>query len=120
MLDTACSKILDKPNNKRIERWPDVIAIGTAKCGTGSLSFIDCHPNVVFRVFESDFFMRINDTLDQYEIPQAAVDEILIDKSPEYLTGPPKELFHRASRMKLMNPELKIIIFVCDPVKRFD
>ena len=122
VFDTACSKISSNPNNKRIERWPDVIAIGTAKCGTGSLSFIDCHPNVVFREYEADFFMYSDDhqNLHEYEIPHAAVDEILIEKSPQYLYGTVEKLRHRAQRMIQMNPDLKILIFVCDPVKRYN
>jgi len=34
-----------------------VIAIGTGKCGTGSLEFIDCHPDVVFRNWEPIFYL---------------------------------------------------------------
>lgn len=97
-----------------------MIAIGTAKCGTGSLAFIDCHPNVVFREFEPDFFLfdDAHQTLDRYEIPKAAIDEILIEKSPEYLSGTNANFRHRANRMLFLNPDLKILIFVCDPVKR--
>ena len=29
---------------------PDVIGIGFAKCGTGALAFLDCHPSAVFRL----------------------------------------------------------------------
>ena len=35
---------------------PDAIGIGIGKAGTGSLAFLDCHPNVVFRAYEPDVY----------------------------------------------------------------
>ena len=50
--DTACPyQIRDNliPNRKYKRRHPDAIGIGVGKSGTGTLSFLDCHPNLVFR-----------------------------------------------------------------------
>ena len=47
--DTACPVNIKSSALKRERRFPDAIGIGAAKCGTGSLMFLDCHPNIVFR-----------------------------------------------------------------------
>ena len=51
-LDTSCPLRLKKRMKHRVEKWPNVISIGFGKCGTGSLAFIDCHPDLVFRAVE--------------------------------------------------------------------
>lgn len=53
--DTACPKTL-KSTTGRIQRYPDVIGIGFAKCGTSTLGFIDCHSKMVFREAEPMYF----------------------------------------------------------------
>ena len=40
----------------KIRRVPSAIGIGMAKCGTGTLGFLDCHPNIVFRGTEPRYF----------------------------------------------------------------
>jgi len=79
-----------------VKRWPDAIAIGTAKCGTGSLTFIDCHPEITFRHYEPDFYNVIRPkaarSLAKYKIPKVLPDEYLIEKSPEYMNGSPKKV----------------------------
>ena len=56
--DTGCPvQIRNFTNTKpKKKRWPDAIGIGFAKCGTGSLAFLDCHPSIVFRKNEPNFF----------------------------------------------------------------
>ena len=64
--------------------------IGFAKCGTGALAFLDCHSNIVTRSAEPVFFNSYNRYragLSEYAIPDAATDEILIEKTPDYLLG---------------------------------
>ena len=56
--------------------------------------------------------------LSQYKIPLAYDEEILIEKSPLYTRGGLKELENRAKNMKKTIPNLKILVFVCHPVKR--
>ena len=53
--DTACP-LTRVPITKRKERFPDVIAIGAPKCGTGTLAFFDCHSSIVFRESEPAYF----------------------------------------------------------------
>ena len=50
--DTACPLRLKNRQSSRIDKWPNVITIGFGKCGTGSLAFIDCHSDIVFRLVE--------------------------------------------------------------------
>jgi len=40
----SCPYVIRSSNLTQRFRAPDVIGIGIAKCGTGSLSFLDCHP----------------------------------------------------------------------------
>ena len=51
--DTSCPIKIKESKMERKHRIPDAIGIGVAKCGTGSLMFLDCHPNVVFRDMEA-------------------------------------------------------------------
>lgn len=42
--DTACLKTPNSRFDKKlIEKWPDAVGIGFPKCGTSTLSFLDCH-----------------------------------------------------------------------------
>ena len=61
--DTACLAVLRTSNLQRERRLPgsqvvnlsgamiflDFVAVGYQKCGTETLSFLDCHPNIVYR-----------------------------------------------------------------------
>jgi len=42
--DTSCP--LAQNEEGRIDKMPNLIAVGFAKCGTGSLSFLDCHSQI--------------------------------------------------------------------------
>lgn len=42
--DTSCP--LAQNEKGRIDKMPNLIAVGFAKCGTGSLSFLDCHSQI--------------------------------------------------------------------------
>ena len=43
-IHNSCPYFIRSSNLTQRFRAPDVIGIGIAKCGTGSLSFLDCHP----------------------------------------------------------------------------
>ena len=45
---TTCPMVIRK-ETEQVHRLPDVIVIGFEKCGTGTVSFLDCHPDVVYR-----------------------------------------------------------------------
>ena len=110
-----------------------------AKCGTGTLGFLDCHPNIAFRGTEPRYFLEdsVNMAIIQAwrrgdksklhilrhrytnRLPRAARDEFLIEKSPQYIGGGTYDgMVKRAWAMKIMNPNLKIVIVTCDPVKQ--
>ena len=57
-----------------------MVGIGFPKCGTGSLAFFDCHPKIVFREAEPDFWdrRRTSYELKDYILPNASSAEILI------------------------------------------
>ena len=46
---TTCPMVIRKETEEQVHRLPDVIVIGFEKCGTGTVSFLDCHPDVVYR-----------------------------------------------------------------------
>ena len=133
LLYTACPAIIRKSKLDRVHRLPDVISIGYDKCGTETLSFLDCHPSIVYRAFEFDFFnnetiidgiiaAKKNKTrLDQYatlyaaHLPQAAADEILIDKNPNYSKGNSEFIRKISKAIKILIPNVKIIATACDP-----
>ena len=56
--ETTCPYQVSKSKLPRVNRLPDAIAIGAAKGGTGSLSFLDCHPDIRFRLYEPDAYPR--------------------------------------------------------------
>ena len=55
----------------------------------------------------------------RYPVPEAAFDEILIEKTPDYSGGGQSALKDRAEFMKkTMGEDTKIIVFLCDPALR--
>ena len=57
-------------------------------------------------------------TLRTYNIPRATLEEVLIEKSPPYAQGDTRSLLEKAHLMQKKIPNVKIIAFVCDPIKR--
>ena len=47
-----------------------------------------------------------------YNIPKAYEDEILMEKSPEYMEGRLSDLENRANNMKRTVPNLKFLVFL--------
>jgi hypothetical protein len=103
---------------KLTQKLPSALIIGAAKCGTGTLlDFITIHPQVV-GYNELHFFSRdwhYNKGKDWYrtEMPFSNENQITIEKSPTYLTD-----INSSERAYEMNPQMKIILIVCDPVVR--
>jgi len=134
--DTSCPvQIRDYPKlDPPIKRWPDAIGFGFGKCGTGALAFLDCHPKIVFRTQEPHFFNddrtkrflsspgqdHTPEMLEKYLIPKASKSEFLIEKTPMYAQTK-HSIQNVRQRLVLINktiPNVKIFMFLCDPVKR--
>ena len=60
---------------------------------------------------------KIEELRDYYmeSLPLVAPDEILIDKNSEYVVGHENHVEDIAKAIKIINPNIKIITFVCDP-----
>ena len=121
-LNTACpltSKYrLSQPLQ---QRWPDAIGIGFPKCSTSATSFIDCHSKFVYRNGEPYFWTdpnKMKSGLTEYPLPEAAFNEILIEKTPDYTLGEATTLKYRAEKIKKHIPNVKLIVFLCDPAQR--
>ncbi|CBY14729.1 unnamed protein product [Oikopleura dioica] len=107
---------------------PNLIAVGFAKCGTGSLSFLDCHSQIVFRFVESYFFMNarklkndklnVKNALSLYNLPKARKSEVLLEKTPAYMNGKATNLKDRFQLMEEFSPGVKILVLLCDPLHR--
>ena len=87
----------------------------------------------IFRAWESPIFTnktfrnfvlaakkhpkKLNELREEYmaTLPLVAPDEILIDKNSEYIVGPENHVKDIAKAIKIINPKIKIITFVCDP-----
>jgi len=121
--DTACPVTRVK-NKNRVKRWPDIIGVGFPKCGTGTLAFLDCHDDIVFREAEGMLWHKYDEetcspSLRKYAVPNASNDEVLIEKTPQIISGNYSQLLGRAKCIKKINPNVKILAMICDPVKRF-
>ena len=118
---TACP-IQTSAGDKDItgKRYPDFITIGVAKAGTSTMSFLDCHPMITYRDYETNFFTPpASSHLENYLIPIVSEDSILIEKSPSYSTGINiGDLNIIARNIKTANPSVKIILMIEDPIQR--
>ena len=57
--------------------------------------------------------------LSTYAVPEADINEILIEKTPEIINGGYEMLKQRAQTMKETMKGVKLLVMLCDPVKRF-
>lgn len=66
---------------------PKAIGIGTAKSGTGTLAFLDCHPDIVYKDREPEAYplhpMDWTDLIYPF-LPNVTQNEFLIEKTPAY------------------------------------
>ena len=94
------------------------------------MAFFDCHRKIVFREAEGNLWSHvgdqhqsINDTwlpeLSAYAVPMASPDEILIEKTPHIISRGYEKLKYRAELMKKTMKDVKILVMLCDPIKRF-
>ncbi|CAH1790721.1 unnamed protein product [Owenia fusiformis] len=110
------------PPDERVQKLPGVINIGIQKCGTGALNtYLRIHPQLRVREGEVHFFdKKINHSapfkqeIQRYlkMLPVAFPNETVFEKTPAYFDlADPYDLFR-------MNSALKVILLVCDPVRR--
>ena len=96
---------------------PKAIIIGCSKCGSRALlDFLDIHPDIETAGSEKDFFNRhYNLGLSWYEnsMPLTFESQLAVEKSPDYFE-------HRLvpERIYQMNRTIKLIVVVCEPIKR--
>ena len=89
------------------------------------MAFFDCHRKIVFREAEGNLWSHIeskNGTqpeLSDYAIPMASEDEILIEKTPHIINRGYDLLKYRAELMKKTIEGVKVLVMLCDPIKRF-
>ena len=89
------------------------------------MAFFDCHRKIVFREAEGNFWSHIEQKngeqpqLSAYAIPLAGEDEILIEKTPHIISRGYDLLKYRAELMKETIKGVKVLVMLCDPVKRF-
>ncbi|KAH7714187.1 sulfotransferase domain-containing protein [Aphelenchoides avenae] len=114
----------DIPNLNRLKRdktrrLPSAIIIGVRKGGTRALlDALSLHPNVRAARREIHFFDQ-NDTYQlgsewyRQQMPYSNAGQITIEKSPGYITSP-----LAAKRVYDVNPDMKLIVIVRDPVVR--
>ena len=102
------------------KKLPTAIIIGVAKCATAALlEFIAAHPNVVgdgykeIYYFSSDRNYRKGNEWYREQMPYSNENQITIEKTPPYFTDSKSP-----ERVFALNPNMKIIAIVCDPVVR--
>ena len=121
IMETACPIQTSYGNmDQKSKRYPDFITIGVAKAGTSTMSFLDCHPKISYRDYETNFFTPpVSSHLENYLIPIASGDAIIIEKSPSYSTATNiGDLSVIAKNIKTANPSVKIILMIDDPIQR--
>ena len=109
---------LNKGTGNCPKRAPDVLITGASKCGTGALStFLSYHPDIaVDAVAELKFFASNYESgFNWYlrHLPCSRPDQVVIERSADYFYKP--EVPDRVWRM---NPTTKMILCVCEPVRR--
>ncbi|CAH1795118.1 unnamed protein product [Owenia fusiformis] len=99
-----------------MKRPPDIIIIGVQKCGTAVLrSMLAMHPTIAAQRKEAHFFNRsYREGVPYYleQLPCSKPNQLTLEKTPAYfdLTDP--------ALLYAFNPNMKLILSVCDPVNR--
>lgn len=89
------------------------------KCGTTALQFfLRSHPQLKSAQGEMHFFERDYNYVKGHEyymsqMPFVTKDEIVYEKTPDYMWDP-----RVPGRIKKLNPNLKFVAVICDPVHR--
>ena len=98
-------------------RVPNFIIFGFSKCGTRAfIEFLSHHPDVASAGPEIDFFnQHYEEGLEWYRMRMPASDtsRVVVEKSSEYAYD-----FNTPQRIREMNSTIKLMVLVCDPVRR--
>ncbi|XP_065342321.1 heparan sulfate glucosamine 3-O-sulfotransferase 6-like isoform X1 [Cloeon dipterum] len=106
-----------KSGQKAKRRLPQALIIGVKKCGTRALlEFIRVHPDIRAAGSEIHFFDRFHDRGFEWyrlQMPPTFEGQVTMEKTPSYFVtrDVPKRVFQ-------MNPAIKMLIVVRDPVER--
>ena len=99
-------------------RLPDAVIIGVRKCGTRALlTFLNRHPSVraagkEIHYFDNNYYL--GEEWYRQQMPLAADDQIVIEKTPAYFIEPEAPV-----RVKdTLGMNVKLILIVRDPVER--
>ena len=101
------------------KQLPEVLVIGAPKCGTEALSrFLSYHPDIAIDgKRELNFFSNNYDLgFDWYkdQLPCSMPGQIVIERSSNYI----RIEYGVVQRVWNLNPEMKLILIVCEPVRR--
>ena len=100
------------------KRLPQALIIGAPKCGTAAWStYLSFHPDIAIDKKRELFFFSENYKLgfDWYldNLPCARPDQLVIERSSQYI-----EHEFAPKRVWQMDPKVKLILIVCEPVRR--
>jgi len=110
---------LSSPSPGSLQRLPQCIIIGARKCGTRALlEFLSIHSRIVTARDEVHFFdedSKYNLGIEWYrqQMPYSTPDQLTIEKTPAYFVTD-----SAPERIKAMDPSVKLIVIVRDPVVR--
>ncbi|RVE51617.1 hypothetical protein evm_003749 [Chilo suppressalis] len=105
------------PNGESVKKLPDALIIGVKKCGTRALlEFLRIHPDVRAAGSEVHFFDKFyHKGFEWYrdKMPSTTEGQITMEKTPSYWVtrSAPKRVY-------AMNPSVKLLAVVRDPVTR--
>lgn len=112
--DLMCD-LFEQPD--RIKKKPDFIIIGAKKGGTRALlEFLRLHPRIKAAGPEIHFFdNHYEKGMDWYisQLPAVSEDQLVTEKTPAYFHTP-----EVPQRIKDMDPNIKLVLILRDPVKR--
>ena len=101
------------------KQLPKILIIGAPKCGTAALSsFLSYHPEIAI-----DGKRELNFFSDNYELgfdwykdnlPCSVPGQVVIERSSNYIRIDKNVI----QRVWTLNPEMKLILIVCEPVTR--
>lgn len=101
-----------------VKQLPAALIIGAPKCGTAALSaFLSFHPDISidkdreFRFFSDNYDLGFDWYKDQ--LPCSQPGQLVIERSSNYFRHDPA-----IDRIWRMNTTTKLILIVCEPVKR--
>ncbi|CAH1798136.1 unnamed protein product, partial [Owenia fusiformis] len=100
----------------RVKRAPNTVIVGIQRCGARMLrSLLGAHPSIAAAAGEPHFFdLNYSEPLTWYlrKMPCSSKEQVTIESTPSYfnLADP--------ARIYAFNPNMKLILAVCDPVKR--